>query len=119
MHSLIALAAVACVIAVPGIAAALAAFLPGEVAIVTRTAAAFGLGYAAAGGCAFLLAAVHAFRLSFFFPLWLVVCAVLWVVALRRASFRDQITALIEDIKKNLFPLLLGAVVVGAILSVH
>ena len=52
MHSLIVLAAVACVIAVPGIAAALAAFSPGEVAIVTRTAAAFGLGYAAAGGCA-------------------------------------------------------------------
>jgi hypothetical protein len=47
MHSLIVLAAVACVIAIPGIAAALAAFSPGEVAIVTRTAAAFGLGYAA------------------------------------------------------------------------
>src|SRR5262249_6143468 len=42
MHSIIVLAVVACVIAVPGIAAALAAFLPGEVAIVTRTAAAFG-----------------------------------------------------------------------------
>ena len=67
MHSLIVLGAVACVIAIPGIAAALAAFSPGEVAIVTRTAAAFGLGYAAAGGCAFLLAAVHAFRLSLFF----------------------------------------------------
>jgi hypothetical protein len=119
MHSLIVLTVVACVIAVPGIAAALAAFRPGEVAIVTRTAAAFGLGYAAAGGCAFLLAAVHAFRLGFFFPLWLVVSAGLWVVALRRASFRDQITALMEDAKKNLFPLLLGAVVVGAVLIVH
>jgi hypothetical protein len=119
MHSLIVLAVVACVIGVPGIAAALAAFLPGEVAIVTCTAAAFGLGYAAAGGCAFLLAAVHAFRLGFFVPLWLVVSAVLWVVALRRAPIRDQITALIEDVKTNLFPLLLGTVVVGAVLIVH
>ncbi len=119
MHSLIVLAVVTSVIAIPGIAAALAAFLPGEVAIVTRTAAAFGLGYGAAGGCAFLLAAVHAFRLSFFFPLWVVVSAVLWVVALRRAPIRDQITALVEDVKKNLFPLLLGAVVVGAVLIVH
>jgi hypothetical protein len=119
MHSLIVLAVVACVIAVPGIAAALAAFLPGEVAIVTRTAAAFGLGYAAAGGCAFLLAAAHAFRLSFFFPLWLVVSAALWVVAFRRAPIRDQITALIADVNKNLFPLLLGAAVVAAVLIVH
>ena len=119
MHSLIVLGAVACVIAIPGIAAALAAFSPGEVAIVTRTAAAFGLGYAAAGGCAFLLAAVHAFRLSLFFPLWLVVSAALWVVALRRAHIRDQITALAADVNENLFPLGLGALVVGAVLIVH
>src|SRR5262252_7364713 len=111
MHSLIVLAEVACVIAVPGIAASLAAFRPGEVATVTRLAAAFGLGYAAAGGCAFILAATHAFRLSFFFPLWLVVSAVLWVVALRRAPIREQGTALIEDISQNAFPLLLGALV--------
>jgi len=77
MHSLIVLAEVACVIAVPGIAASLAAFRPGEVAIVTRLAAAFGLGFAAAGGCSFVLAATHAFRLSFFIPLWLVVSAAL------------------------------------------
>ncbi len=119
MHSLIVLAVVALVLAVPGIAASLAAFRPGQVAIVTRMAAAFGLGYAVAGGCAFVLAAVHAFRLSFFFPLWLVVSAVLWVVALRRASIHDQITALIDDINKNLFPLVLGALVVAAVLIAH
>jgi len=119
MHSLIVLAEVACVLAVPGIAASLAAFRPGQVAIVTRLAAAFGLGYAAAGGCAFLLAAVHAFRLSFFIPLWIVVSAALWVVALRRASIHDQVTALIEDVNNNLFPLLLGAAVVGTVLIVH
>jgi len=119
MHSLIVLAVVACVIAVPGIAASLAAFRPGEVAIVTRLAAAFGLGFAAAGGCAFVLAATHAFRLSFYIPLWLVVSAALWVVAIRRASIHDQATALIDDVNKNLFPLLLGAVVVAAVLIAH
>src|SRR5215472_16613378 len=119
MHSLIVLAEVACVIAVPGIAASLAAFRPGEVAIVTRLAAAFGLGFAAAGGCSFVLAATHAFRLSFFIPLWLVDSAALWVVAIRRASIRDQATALIDDVNKNLFPLLLGAVVVVAVLIAH
>jgi len=119
MHSLIVLAVVACVIAVPGVAASLAAFRPGEVAIVTRLAAAFGLGYAAAGGCAFVLAATHAFRLSFFILLWLVVSAALWVMAIRRASIHDQATALIGDVNKNLFPLLLGAVVVVAVLIAH
>ena len=120
MHSLIVLALVACVIAVPGVAASLAAFRPGEVAIVTRLAAAFGLGYAAAG-CAYVLAATHAFRLGFFIPLWLVVSAALWVVAwaIRRASIHDQATALMGDVNKNLFPLLLGAVVVAAVLIVH
>jgi hypothetical protein len=119
MHSLIVLALIACVIAVPGVAASLAAFRPGEVAIVTRLAAAFGLGYAAAGGCAYVLAATHAFRLSFFIPLWLVVSAALWVVAIRRASIHDQATALMGDVDKNLFPLLLGALVVAAVLIAH
>ncbi len=119
MHSLVVLALVACVLALPGAAASLAAFGPGEVSIVTRMAAAFGLGYAASGGCAFVLSAVHAFRLSVFIPVWLAVSAVLWVAALRRASLRDQVSALIEDINKNLFPLLLGAFVVAAVLIVH
>ncbi len=119
MRSLIVLALVSCVIALPGIAASLAAFRPGEVSIVTRMAAAFGLGYAASGGCAFVLSAAHAFRLSVFIPLWLTVSAVLWVMALRRASLRDQVTALIEDINKNRFPLILGALVVGAVLVIH
>jgi hypothetical protein len=119
MQSLVVLAVVACLIAVPGIAAALAAYAPGEVSIVTRLAAAFGLGYAAAGGCAFLPAAVHAFRLGIFIVLWLVVSAVLWVVALRFTSLRDQYNAFLTDFNKNLFPLLLGACVVAVVLIIH
>jgi hypothetical protein len=119
VHSFVVLAVVAILLALPGIAASLAAFQPGEISIVTRLAAAFGLGYAATGGCAFVLAAAHVFHLGIFIPLWLTVSAVLWVVALRRSSLRDQANALAEDISKNIFPLLLGAVVVGTVLVVH
>jgi hypothetical protein len=119
VQSIVVLAVVAILLALPGIAASLAAFRPGEVSIVTRLAAAFGLGYAAAGGCAFVLAAAHIFHLAIFIPLWLAVSAVLWVVALRRSSLRDQANAIAEDIRKNTFPLLLGAVVVGIVLVVH
>ncbi|HXZ29254.1 MAG TPA: hypothetical protein VEG08_14765, partial [Terriglobales bacterium] len=119
MHSLIVLAVVAVLLALPGIAASLAAFRPGEVSIVTRTAAAFGLGYAAAGGCAFVLAAIHFFHLGVFILLWLALSAALWVVALRRSSFRDQAGALADDVSKNALPLLLGAAVVAIVLVVH
>src|SRR5262245_14036106 len=119
LHSLILLILVAFVLAVPGIAASLAVFAPSEVPIVTRSAAAFGLGYAASGGCALALAAIHAFRLSFFIPLWVAVSAVLWVVALRRASLRDHVHALGDDIDKNRLPLLLGALVIAGFLILH
>src|SRR5262249_27935999 len=119
MHSFVLLVLVACVLALPGIAASLAAFPPGEVSIVTRSAAAFGLGYAAAGGCAFILAVAHAFRLGLFIPLWLAVSAALWALAISRASFRDHAHALADDIRKNCLPLLLGAVVIAAFLVLH
>jgi hypothetical protein len=119
MHSVLLLALVGCLLAVPGIAAALAAFQPGQVSIVTRAAAAFGLGFAAAGGCAFVLSSTHTFRLAIFIPLWLVVSAALWVLALRRASLRDQAHAALSDIRDNRLPLLLGAAVVVAVLAIH
>jgi len=119
VQSLLLLAAVACLLAVPGIAASLAAFAPGEISIVTRAAAAFGLGYAAAGGCAFILAAAHAFRLSLYLPLWFVVSAVLWVLAVRRAPLSEHARAFIDEFDNNRIPLLLGALVVVAILAVH
>jgi hypothetical protein len=119
MHSVLLLVLVSGVLAVPGIAASLAAFPPGGISLVTRAAAAFGLGYAVAGGCAFALSSVHAFRLYIFIPLWLVASAVLWVLALRRASLRDQARALAADVRNDRFPLLLGALVVVALLVVH
>jgi hypothetical protein len=119
LHSVPLLLLVGCLIAVPGIAAALAAFPPGEVSVVTRMAAAFGLGYAAAGGCAFVLAAAHVFWLASFLPFWLAVSAALWVVALRRAPVREHARAIRADLAAHPLPLLLGAFVVVALLASH
>ncbi len=119
MHSIVLLALVTCLLAVPGTGACLAAFGPGEVSVLTRAAAAFGLGFAAAGGCAFLLSSTHLFRLAIFLPLWAVVSVVLWVLALRRAPLREQGRALLTDIRGNAFPLLLGAAVLVAVLAIH
>jgi hypothetical protein len=108
-----------CLIVIPGIAAALAAFQPGTVSVVTRLAAAFGLGYAAAGGCAFVLSSSHLFRLSIFLPLWLVVSAALWVLAARRASLAEQGRAVLAEIRQQPVPLLLGSLIVLVVLAIH
>jgi hypothetical protein len=108
-----------CLLAVPGIPAALAAFQPGQVSIVTRLAAAFGLGFAAAGGCAFVLSSSHLFRLGIFLPLWVVVSVALWVLAARRASLREHGRAILAEIREQPLPLLMGALVVVAVLAVH
>ena len=63
MQSYALLLLVVVVLAVPGIGATLAVFPPGEASVVTRLAAAFGLGYAVSAGTAFLLAAAQEFRL--------------------------------------------------------
>jgi hypothetical protein len=119
MHSVLLLALAACLLAVPGIGASLAAFQPGQVSIVTRAAAAFGLGYAAAGGCAFVLSSAHAFWLAGYLPLWAAVSVVLWVIALRRASLREHGRAALAEIRAQSLPLLMGALVVIAVLAVH
>lgn len=106
------LVAIGLLIAIPGTAATLAAFGPGDLAPATRLAAIFGLGYAAAGSCSFVLAAAHVFWLASFLPLWLVVTAGLWWLALRRFSLREQGRALWSDLLRDRLPLLLGALVV-------
>jgi hypothetical protein len=119
MQSVLLLALVACMLAIPGVGASFAAFAPGELSFVTWSASVFALGYAAAGGCSFILASAHAFWLSFFIPLWVVVSAVLWFLALRRASLRDHLHGLLVDIRDQRYPLLLGGVVVAAVLIIH
>ena len=118
MQSVLLLALVVCMLGIPGVGASFAAFAPGELSFVTWSASVFGLGYAAAGGCSFILASTHTFRLSFFIPLWVVVSAVLWILALRRASIRDHLHGLAVGIRDQRYPLLLGGVVVVAILAI-
>ncbi len=108
-----------CLLAIPGIPAALAAFQPGTVSVITRLAAAFGLGYAAAGGCAFVLSSSHLFRLSIFLPLWLVVSAALWVLAARRASLAKHGRTVLAEIRQQPLPLLMGSAVVLVVLASH
>jgi hypothetical protein len=119
VHSVVLLVLVTCVLALPGIGASLAVLPPGEASIVTRLAAVFGLGYAASAGCAFLLAAAHAFHFGFFIALWLAVSAVLWVAALRRGTLRDHARALGKDYAANRVWLLLGALVLAVLLILH
>ncbi len=119
MQSVLLLVWCGCLLAIPGIPAALAAFQPGTVSVVTRLAAAFGLGYAAAGGCAFALSSSHLFRLSIFLPLWLVVSAALWVLAARRASLAEHGRAILAEIRQQPLPLLMGLAVVLVVVAIH
>lgn len=119
MQSVVMLILVGCMLAIPGFGASFAAFPPDELSVVTRAASVFGLGYAAAGACSFILASSHAFRLSFFIPLWVVVSVVLWFLALRRASMRDHLRGLGVGIRDQRYPLLLGSLVVLAVLIIH
>jgi hypothetical protein len=119
VHSILLLVLVICVIALPGIAAALAVFPPGEMSIVTRLGAAFGLGYAVSAGCAFLLATAHIFHLGIFIALWLAVSVVLWVAALRRGSLHDHVRAFSEDFAANRIWLVLGVLVIAILLVLH
>lgn len=120
MSSVVLLAVVSCVLAVPGIPAAIIVFPPGETSVLTRAAAAFGLGYAVAGGCAFLLAAAGAFRLTGFILFWLIASAALWAwVLFRRAQARAHIQAIAADIGQNRLVLLIGALILVALLALH
>ncbi|MDR2985354.1 MAG: hypothetical protein LBV34_11000, partial [Nocardiopsaceae bacterium] len=106
-------------LAIPGIPAALVAFQPGKVCVVTRLAAAFGLGYVAAGGCAFALSSSHLFRLSTFLPLWLVVSGALWVLAAWRTSLAEHGRAILAEIRQPPLALVVGSAVVLIVLAIH
>ncbi len=82
-------------------------------------AAAFGLGYSVAAGCAFALAAAHAFRLSVYLACWLAASALSWALAVRRGSLRDHVRAMAGDIGRHRIKLLIGAVLLGALMTVH
>ena len=119
MSSFLLLGAVACLIAVPGIPASLLLFGARDGAVVTRLAAAFGLGYTVAAGCAFGLAAGHLFWLGSYLAAWAVASATLWAWAARRASVRDQLRAIGSGIGENKIVLGAGALVILTLLALH
>lgn len=118
METLVVLLGVLVFIAVPGVGAALAAYGPGEIGALTGIAAVFGLGFAAAGGCAFALAATHTFGLDSFLLLWGAVSAVVWGFAVWRAPLRAQFRAFGADLRSNWLPLGMGLVPVLAVLVI-
>ena len=91
MGSVLLLALVAGLIAVLGIPVSLLLVRPGQASVITLAAAVFGLGYSVAAGCAFALAAAHAFRLSVYLACWLAASALSWALAVRRGSLRDPL----------------------------
>jgi hypothetical protein len=77
-------------VSVPGIAAALLLYRPGEIGFPTRLAIVIPFGYIVIGGVAYVLTLVHAMRpVPFFFVVGLATAA-LWVALLRRVSLREN-----------------------------
>lgn len=112
--SLRALLAVAAMSFVPGFGAGLALWKPGEAGIATRIGVATGFGYAIAGVVSFLLAIIHQLAPVPFFALLSAATLGLWYVGLRRASLREHLTAIREEIREDPWSLALGVLVLVA-----
>jgi hypothetical protein len=106
---------VSALVLVPGIGASLAFAPPGAVLIETRIALVFGLGYALVAGTATLLALVHAFELWVFVLVVVLVTVAVWVVALRRASPREHLTAFRSQAREAPFVLAAGLALLLAV----
>jgi hypothetical protein len=104
----VAIVVVAALLLVPGLGAALAVAAPGTIAIESRIALAFGLGYALVAGVATLLALAHVFSRPAFVVAVVVGTAAVWAVALRRCSPREHATALAAQARATPFVLTAG-----------
>lgn len=85
---------------VPGLGAALALAPPGGMAIETRVALAFALGYGLVAGVATALALAHVFLLPTFVVGVALATVAVWVVALRRGSVREHAAALARQFRE-------------------
>jgi hypothetical protein len=99
---------VAALLLVPGLGAALGAAGPGAVSIETRIALVFGLGYALVAATATLLALAHLLSRPAFIAGLVLTTAVVWTVALRRASPRAHASALLSQAREAPFILAAG-----------
>jgi hypothetical protein len=95
----LALVVVGALLLVPGLGAALALAPPGRIAIETRLALVFALGYGLVAGVASVLALAHVFLLPTFVVGVALATVAVWVVALRRASLREHAAALVEQVR--------------------
>lgn len=119
MQSVLLLGAVGALIVAPGLAAALLVYRPGDIGIVTRCAAVFGIGFAISGGWAFVLAVVNAFYLAAYLPVWALSTLALWALVLRRADLREHIRAILAELSENRPVLVLGAAIMVALIAAH
>ncbi len=120
MHSGWLLVLMGTILLLPGLGAALALFPPGTMSPVTRAAGVFGLGFAASGGLAFVLASAHVFWPATYVVLWIVLTALVWAGALRRRPVRAEVRAFLGEFGHgHRLALLLGAGVVVAVVVAH
>lgn len=119
MSSLVLLAIVSCLLAIPGVPASLLIFDSRPASAVTRLAAAFGLGYTVAAGCAFALAAAHEFWLGVYLVIWGAISLALWFWAVLRASLREQLRSIRADIGQHKIILAAGTLVIAALVLLH
>jgi hypothetical protein len=102
-------------LAVPGAAAVLVLFGPGELSVPTRLALVFGLGYAIVGGAAYVLTIA---RVMLPVPFLLLVAAIslgLWFVAVRRRSLREHGRAIRSEFLADRWNLVIGLLVIALI----
>jgi hypothetical protein len=96
------------IVLIPGVGASLALHRPGEVAVATRIALSFGLGYAAVALTGVLLEVLRVLSEGSFVALLAAVTVALWAVALRRNGLRAHAAALAAELRQERWLLLSG-----------
>ena len=105
---------VAVMVVAPGLGAALAAWRPREMPLVTRAALSVALGMAILGLIGFDLAAARIFHPVTMLVSLTAVTAALWTVALRRHSPLEWWTVARRQVRADRLPIVTGAAVIAA-----
>jgi hypothetical protein len=102
-----------------GVGATMALYPLGGFTSVGRCALCVVLGYSVMSGIAFLLASAHSLTSGLFIAVLVVTGIALWIVALWRNRSRFSFRPLLESVRDNPLPLLVGAGVIVAIAVVR
>jgi hypothetical protein len=106
---------VAALVLVPGLGAALAVAPPGALAIESRIALAFGLGYALVAGVATLLVLAHVFSAPAFVAGIVAASGAVWAIALRRGTPFEHAASLRAQAREAPFALAAGVALLLAV----